>query len=132
MTIWEILTYGLVGLITPLVLEPVFRRMGTYNIIKKEFDFLSKQYGFKICSREPGGSFHYIVWCNSKICIKVFYDDTDNDTPICISMYDVNSVGIDADEYTNEFALSTGKARERIHHAAKWLKNAIDNKIIKV
>lgn len=132
MTIWEFFAGSLANFIVFSALEPVFLRMGTYNIIKNEFDFLSKQYGFKIRSGEPGGSFHYIVWCNSKICIKVLYDDTDNETPIRIRVYDADSVGIDADEYTNEFAQRSGKARERIHYAAEWLKKAIDEKRIEI
>ena len=35
-------------------------------------------------------------------------------------------------EFKNEFFIKSGSYKERIHCAAEWLKNAIENKTVKV
>ena len=48
-------------------------------------------------------------------------------------MFDAASFGTDyddVDEYRKKFELSSGKPRERSHHAEEWLKNAIADKRI--
>ena len=38
----------------------------------------------------------------------------------------------DVDVYRKEFALESGSPKERIRHAAEWLKNAIDTGVVSV
>lgn len=103
--------------------------MGRYTILKKEFEFLAKIYGFKIFLKQKHGAYYYIVWTNSNINIMVLYDEQDDD-PLSIRIYDSDSFSFDAVEYKYEFAQSGGTPREKIRCAAEWLKNAIADKII--
>lgn len=103
--------------------------MGRYAMLKKEFEFLTTIYGFKICSKQKHGAYYYIVWTNSNINIMVLYDEQ-VEVPLSIRIYDSNSFSFDAVEYKNEFAEREGEPRKRIHCAAEWLKNAIEDKII--
>jgi len=103
--------------------------MGRYATLKKEFGFLSKQYGFKICSKQKYGAYYYIVWTNSNINIMVLYDEQ-IEVPLSIRIYDSDSFSFDAIEYKNEFAQSNGTPREKICRAAEWLRSAIEDKII--
>lgn len=107
--------------------------MGRYAMIKKEFKFLTKVYGFKICLKQKHGAYYYIEWINQNISIKVLYDEC-VDEPITIYIYDADLPGTicDAVEYKNEFAQSSGTPRKKICCAAEWLKNAIADGIIKV
>ncbi len=105
--------------------------MGRYTMLKKEFEFLTRAYGFEICLKQKHGAYYYIEWTNRNISIMVLYDERVDD-PVTIRIYDADSLGTvyDAVEYKNEFAQSIGTPREKIHRAADWLKNAIANKRI--
>lgn len=103
--------------------------MGRYATLKKEFEFLAKLYGFKICLKQKHGAYYYIVWTNSHINIMVLYDEQVED-PLSIRIYDSDSFSFDAVEYKNEFAKSDGTPREKIRRAADWLKTAITDKTI--
>lgn len=104
--------------------------MGRYAMLKKEFDFLTRVYGFKICSKQKHGSYYYIVWTNLNKKIMILYDEQ-VEYPLCIRIYDSNSFSFDAVEYRNEFEQRCGAPREKIRRAAEWLNNAIaDNRII--
>lgn len=107
--------------------------MGRYAMIKKEFEFLTRVYGFKIRLKQKHGAYYYIVWTNQNISIMVLYDER-VDEPVTIRIYDAYSLGTvyDAVEYKNEFSQSSRKPREKIRCAAEWLKNAIADGIIKV
>lgn len=103
--------------------------MGRYATLKKEFEFLAKIYGFKICLKQKHGAYYYIIWTNSNKNIMVLYDEQVED-PLRIRIYDSDSFSFDAVEYKNEFAQSIGTPREKIHRASEWLKNAIADKSI--
>lgn len=105
--------------------------MGIYRMIKKEFEFLARLYGFEIDMKQKHGSYYFIQWTHQNISIKVLYDVTVKE-PITIFLYDADVPGtiFDAIEYKNEFEQSSGKPREQICRAAEWLKNAIENKTI--
>lgn len=107
--------------------------MGRYAMIKKEFEFLIRLYGFKICLKQKHGAYYYIEWTNTNISIMVLYDERDEDS-VRIRIYDADSLGTvyDAVEYKNEFAVHSGSPRKRIHCASEWLKNAIADKIVLV
>lgn len=97
--------------------------MGRYGVLKKEFEFLEKIYGFEVCLKQKQGSYCFIVWTNSKINIMVIYDEQSED-PLSIRIYDSNSFSFDAVEYKDEFA-EYGKPKIKIRLVAEWLKNAI-------
>ena len=107
--------------------------MSIFSIIKKEFEFLTNVYNFKIYDKQKYGAYYYISWTNSKISIKVLYDCREED-PVSIFVYDADSLGTiyDVDEYTTEFIVKSGTSRERVHSAAVWLNNAISDKTIVV
>jgi hypothetical protein len=105
--------------------------MGKYAILRKEFGFLAKIYGFTIDLKQKHGSYYFITWANANKNIMVLYDEMDKN-PLSIRVYDAGSFSFDAVEYKNEFVLKEGKPREQIHHAAEWLKHAIANKTISV
>lgn len=99
--------------------------MGRYAMLKKEFKFLAKVYGFKICMKQKSGSYYFIEWTNPNKNIMVLYDEQD-EVPLTIRIYDADSLGFDAAEYKNEFT-QTGKPRENIRSAAEWLRSAIED-----
>lgn len=104
--------------------------MGRYATLKKEFDFLAKTYGFRIRLKQKHGAYYYIIWTNPNKNIMVLYDEQ-AEKPICIRVYDTDSLGFDAIEYINEFDQSNKSPREKIRRAAVWLHNAIlDGRII--
>lgn len=107
--------------------------MGRYTMIKKEFEFLTRIYGFKICLKQKHGAYYYIEWTNQNISIMVLYDER-VDEPVTIRIYDEDSPGTicDAIEYKNEFAQSSGTPRKKIYCAAEWLKNAIADGMIPI
>lgn len=105
--------------------------MREFRIIKKEFEFLTRLYGFEICSKQRSGSYCYVNWTNSKINIKVLYDVTDKKS-VSILTYDADSLGTcyDTTTYQDELITTAHKSYEKIHYAAEWLKRAIVDKII--
>ena len=53
----------------------------------------------------------------------------------CGYVYIADSLGTfydEVEEFKNEFFIKSGSYKERIHCAAEWLKNAIENKTVKV
>ena len=105
--------------------------MGRYTMLKKEFEFLTRVYGFEICLKQKHGAYYYIEWTNRKISIMVLYDERIENS-ITIRIYDADSLGTvyDAVEYNNEFEQRNLSPREKIRRAAEWLNNAISNKRI--
>ncbi|MBR3918385.1 MAG: hypothetical protein IKJ59_06575 [Clostridia bacterium] len=103
--------------------------MGRYATLKKEFEFLSKIYGFKISLKQKHGAYYYIVWSNPNKNIMILYDEQ-VDVPLSIRIYDSDSFSFDAVEYKNEFEQRSGSPREKIRRAAEWLSNAVANKYI--
>ncbi len=105
--------------------------MGRYATLEKEFKFLAKTYGFKICLKQKRGAYYFIEWTNQNISIMTLYDERVED-PITIRIYDAYSLGTsyDAVEYKNEFKQRSGSPREKIRRASEWLKNAIENEYI--
>ena len=112
--------------------------MRKYTIIKKEFSFLESEYGFKKYMKQKSGSYYYIGWTNEIKNINVFYDETidkKTNSPIWIKIYSTYCYGPyhdDTIEFRNEFFIPSASPKERIHCAAEWLKNAIENKTVKV
>ena len=106
--------------------------MGKYNIIKREFAFLTRLYGFEICSKQKHGSYYFALFTNANVKIMVLYDVKEDNLPISIRIYDANSFSFNAVEYKSDFAQNTGSPQKRIHYAAEWLKNAITNGIIRI
>ena len=109
--------------------------MNKYSIIKKEFKFLETKYGFKKYRQQKCGSYHYLGWTNGIIDITVLYDDTTDvsvQSPVWITMFYAESLVsvYDVDEIRDEFAIQSGSPKERIRCAAKWLREAIENKTI--
>ncbi len=103
--------------------------MGRYSTLKKEFEFLAKIYGFRIYLKQKHGAYYYIIWTNSNKNIMVIYDEQ-VEFPITIRVYDADSFGFDAMEFKKEFAQKNGTPQQKIHHAAEWLKDAIEGKAI--
>ncbi len=103
--------------------------MGRYATLKKEFGFLAKTYGFEITMKQKHGAYYYIAWANPNKEIMVLYDEQVEDH-ITIRVYDADTFGFDADEYINEFDQKSRSPRENIHHAAEWLREAIENRRI--
>lgn len=103
--------------------------MGRYAELKKEFEFLTREYGFSICLKQKHGAYYYIVWTNSNKNIMVLYDEQVEDN-LSIRIYDSDSFSFDAVEYKKEFNQRVGAPRKRIRCAADWLKNAIEDKAI--
>lgn len=96
-----------------------------YLMLKKEFLFLKKKYGFIINFKQKFGAYCFIVWKNSNTNILVLYDEQ-SDYPVSIRIYDANSFSFDAVEYKSEFAQGSGTPREKICRAAEWLGSAIE------
>ncbi len=107
--------------------------MSIFSIIKKEFEFLTRLYDFKICSGQKHGAYYYVEWTNLIVNIKVLYDLRVTN-PITIFIYDARSLGTiyDVTEYKNEFAINSRSHREKIRYASEWLRNAILGKIIAI
>lgn len=103
--------------------------MGRYAMLKKEFEFLEKVYGFEKVLKQKHGAYYYITWTNSNINIMVIYDEQ-VEVPISIRIYDSSSFSFDAIEYKDEFEQSIGTPREKIRSAAEWLSTAIANRHI--
>lgn len=103
--------------------------MGRYAALKKEFEFLAKEYGFRIRLKQKHGAYYFIIWTNPNKNIMVLYDEQ-VEKPIRIRVYDADSLGFDAIEYTNEFDQTSKSPREKIHSAAEWLSSAISDRRI--
>ena len=105
--------------------------MGVFRKMKKEFKFLSKQYGFKICHTQPRGSFYYIAWSLSELRIWVYYDYVEA-PPVAISLDGRNSIDMvyDGVMFRNELICEAKKEREKLAYAANWLKRAIAEGVI--
>lgn len=109
--------------------------MRTYSFIKREFAFLERKYGFKKCRQQKHGSYHYLGWTNGTLDITVFYDDTTDvsvQSPVWITIFYTQSLvsACEAGEIREAFAMQSGSPEERIRYAAKWLKEAIENKTV--
>lgn len=108
--------------------------MGEYSIIKREFAFLESEYGFKKSLKQKYGAYHFLTWTNDRKKIRVFYDHTIErmENPVWIQIYDLYTPGtiVDCDKYSSEFAIQSGSPKERIRCAAKWLREAIENKTV--
>ena len=100
-------------------------------MLKKEFKFLTEIYGFEIGLKQKSGSYYFIEWTNRNICIMVLYDDCVENS-VRIRVYDADSLGTvyDAVEYQKEFAKGSVTPRQKIRHAAEWLRIAIADKTI--
>lgn len=105
--------------------------MGRYAEIKKEFGFLKMNYGFTKYAKQKHGSYYYIIWRNPSTKIMTLYDDTDKQ-PMLIRVYDSDSLGFDAVEYKAELICDSKSPKEKIRHAAAWLKSAIERNAIVV
>lgn len=107
--------------------------MKRYKCLIREFQFLETEYHFAICSIQKSGSYYFVVWTNSKINIKVLYDET-QENHVSILVYDAASLGTYADvvEYQVEFSGSTLKPIIQIEQASIWLRKAIAESIIKI
>ena len=106
--------------------------MGKYSMIKREFEFLTSLYGFKIYMKQKHGAYYYIGWTNSDVDIVVLYDNQINErmeNPVKIVIFSASLFGV---EFQNEFILEEGSPQERIHCASEWLKNAIADERIKI
>ena len=105
--------------------------MREFRLIKQEFSYLTTEYGFRIDFTQSRGSYCFIDWTNSKTNIKVMYDLTD-ENPISIITYAADSLGTigDVTIYKDELIDQTLSSRERVHHAAEWLKRAIEKKSV--
>ena len=112
--------------------------MNKYSLIKKEFAFLASEYGFKKYMGQKYGSYHFLVWTNDRKKIMVLYDDQVDErieSPVWIRMYDADSLGTaydDVHEFRTEFTIQSGTPKERIRCAAKWLREAIENKTVRI
>lgn len=112
--------------------------MSKYSTIKKEFSFLVSEYGFEIYMKQKSGAYYFLTWKNDKKKIMVLYDDRIDkriESPLRIRIYDADSLGTfydEVEEFKNEFFIKSGSYKERIHCAAEWLKNAIENKTVKL
>lgn len=106
--------------------------MGKYAVLKKEFEFLARDYGFEINMTQKHGAYYFIIWANPNKKIMVIYDEQVNEKPISIRVYDADSFSFDAIEYKDEFDQSCGTPREKIHRAAVWLGSAIADRSITV
>lgn len=107
--------------------------MGIYSIIKKEFKFLTNEYGFQKCDSQKRGTYFYIDFTNSNVNIKILYNLCNKERPVSIFIYDANSLGTiyDVDEHTEEFVVKNGTPQERLHCSSEWLNSAIaDGKIV--
>ena len=110
--------------------------MGRYGTIRKEFSFLQLKYDFYVLIEQKHGSYYYIIYTNAKKDIMVIYDDTVNTkikSPIWIRVYDAECLGTaydDVNEYRQEFFISFGTPKKRIHCAANWLKKAIEDRVV--
>ena len=113
-------------------------RMKEYRFIKKEFSFLVSQYGFHEYIKQRSGSYCYLAWINDVKKVMVLYDctaDTSVENAVWIRIYDADSFGTDyddVDEFRNEFTISSKSTKEKIHAAAEWLKNAIENGTVQI
>lgn len=110
--------------------------MSRYSVIKHEFAFLESKYAFRKYMQQKHGAYYYLSWTNSRKDIMVLYDDRIDErieSPVWIRIYDADSLGTaydDVDEFRNEFAIQSGSPKERIRCAAKWLREAIENKTV--
>ena len=102
--------------------------MSTYSRIKKEFSFLEKMYEFKIALKQRYGAYYFIEWRNAVKNIMVL-DDEQVAEHLTIRVYDADSLGVDAEEYKDEFD-QKGKPRYVIQGTAEWLKKEIEDKRI--
>lgn len=100
--------------------------MGRHAMLKKEFDFL-KEYGFKMREKEQSYAYDFVVWTNPYKSIEVVYNNqTEVEDQPGIYIYDADGYKSDESEYQIEFAQNR-TPREKIHSAAVWLRNAIEN-----
>ena len=111
--------------------------MGTYRKLKKAFTFL-ESYGFVEYMRRKGGYYYLSAWKNENKYIMVIYNCSTGEkgeSPIWMRIFDSDCFGTqydDVDVYRKEVALESGSPKERIRHAAEWLKNAIDTGVVSV
>ena len=61
--------------------------MGIYRIIRRQFAYLEKSYGFVNVLNQRHGSYYYAVWSNYQKNIMVLYNELD-DEPVSIRIYD--------------------------------------------
>lgn len=110
--------------------------MSRYSVIKKEFAFLKSKYAFKKHMKQKHGAYYYLSWTKGRKEIIVWYDDRIDErieSPVWIQIFDADSPGTVCDpddEFRNEFAIQSGSPKERIRCAAKWLREAIENKTV--
>lgn len=110
--------------------------MTKYPVIKREFAFLESEYAFKKYLKQKHGAYYFLTWTNDRKEIMVLYDDRIDkkiENPVWIRIYDADCFGTaydDVDEFRNEFFIESGSPKERIRCAAKWLKEAIENKTV--
>ena len=105
----------------------------TYRLLKREFSFLHDIYGLVICRYQKSGAYYYIAWENKNVEITVVYDEREHN-PLKILVHDKKSSKtiLDATEFVDEISCDCEKERGKIEYAAKWLKEAISMKQIKV
>ena len=89
--------------------------MGIYRIIRRQFAYLEKSYGFVNVLNQRHGSYYYAVWSNYQKNIMVLYNELD-DEPVSIRIYDAGSFSFYAEEYKQEFEQKIGKPPTRWMH----------------
>ncbi len=119
-----------------------FECIGRYALLRKEFAFLQLNYGFQVFSEQKQETKHtpyyFICYTNETKNIMIVYDDRINEkkeNPVTIRIYDADCLGTaydDVDVFKNEFFIPSGRPKERIQYAAKWLKEAIEGKTISI
>ena len=103
--------------------------LGIYRIIRRQFSYLEKSYGFVNVLNQRHGSYYYAVWSNYQKNIMVLYNELD-DEPVSIRIYDAGSFSFYAEEYKQEFEQKIGKPCQKINRAALWLRKAIENNLL--
>ena len=96
-----------------------------YFILKRYFDFLIDEFGFKIFYKQRLG-YVQIIYINSKVRITILGDEN-----IHILISDANSLGTycDVTEYSKEFEVQ-GNYRTKAHFASQWLKSKIKQEVL--
>lgn len=96
-----------------------------YFILRKYFDFLINEFGFKISYKQRFG-FVQIVYINTKVRITILGHEN-----IHILISDANSLGTYCDvvEYSKEFEVQ-GEYKKKAYFASKWLKCKIKQELL--
>ena len=96
-----------------------------YFILKRYFDFLIDEFGFKIFYKQRFG-YVQIVYINSKVRITILGNEN-----IHILFSDVASLGTyyDVTEYSNEFEVH-GNYKKKALLASQWLKDKIKQELL--